>query len=141
MEFVRGDHVEVCSREEGFLGSYFAATVVERLAGGKFYKVKYKNLVTEEDEFQPLMETISAAEIRPSPPRYIPVVFRRRDAVDAFDNDGWWVGEVTGRKDNLFSVYFRTTGDEIEYPFNRLRAHVDWVNGQWVSPPSSSRGL
>ncbi|KAG6752965.1 hypothetical protein POTOM_043007 [Populus tomentosa] len=44
MEFHGGDKVEVCSEEEGFLGSYYAATTV-------------KNLVEEEDMSKHLIET------------------------------------------------------------------------------------
>ncbi|CAF2105539.1 unnamed protein product [Brassica oleracea var. botrytis] len=71
-EFVKGNLVEVCSKEDGFFGS--------------LYKVKYKNLVTE----QPLIETISADEIRPMPPKLSqPSMFSRHDKVDAFDLDAW----------------------------------------------------
>ncbi|KAG6741628.1 hypothetical protein POTOM_054903 [Populus tomentosa] len=44
MEFHGGDKVEVCSEEEGFLGSYYAATAA-------------KNLVEEEDMSKHLIET------------------------------------------------------------------------------------
>nr|TKS05770.1 hypothetical protein D5086_0000129860 [Populus alba] len=44
MEFHGGDKVEVCGKEEGFLGSYYAATTV-------------KNLVEEEDMSKHLIET------------------------------------------------------------------------------------
>ena len=44
MEFHGGDKVEVCSEEEGFLGSYYAATAV-------------KSLVEEENMSKHLIET------------------------------------------------------------------------------------
>lgn len=133
MEFVKGDQVEVCSKEDGFLGSYFGATVVSKTPEGSYYKVKYKNLVSEEDESRRLIEVISVDDLRPMPPKSLPVLFRRQDKVDAFDKDGWWVGEVSGRKGELYSVYFATTGEELEYPLYRLRRHLEWVNGDWVS--------
>ncbi|EOA37354.1 hypothetical protein CARUB_v10011095mg [Capsella rubella] len=136
MEFVKGDKVEVCSKEDGFLGSYFAATVLSKTPdrfGSSYYKVKYKNLVSEDDESKRLIEVISAEELRPMPPKSLPVVFCRQDKVDAFDKDGWWVGEVTGRKRDLYSVYFATTGEELEYPLYYLRRHLEWVDGDWVS--------
>lgn len=133
MEFVKGDQVEVCSKEDGFLGSYFGATVVSKTPEGSYYKVKYKNLVSEEDESRRLIEVISVDDLRPMPPKSLPVLFRSQDKVDAFDKDGWWVGEVSGRKGELYSVYFATTGEELEYPLYRLRRHLEWVNGDWVS--------
>lgn len=133
MEFVKGDQVEVCSKEDGFLGSYFGATVVSKTPEGSYYKVKYNNLVSEEDESRRLIEVISVDDLRPMPPKSLPVLFRRQDKVDAFDKDGWWVGEVSGRKGELYSVYFATTGEELEYPLYRLRRHLEWVNGDWVS--------
>ncbi|XP_010486016.1 PREDICTED: uncharacterized protein LOC104764220 [Camelina sativa] len=135
MEFVKGDQVEVCSKEDGFLGSYFSATVLSKTpeGSGSYYKVKYKNLVSEEDESKRLIEVISADELRPMPPKSLPVVFHRHEKVDAFDKDGWWVGEVIGGRSDLYSIYFATTGEELKYPLYRLRRHLEWVNGDWVS--------
>ncbi|KAF2617542.1 hypothetical protein F2Q68_00042723 [Brassica cretica] len=95
-EFVKGDRVEVCSKQDGFFGSYFEAKVLSKLPRGSFYKVKYKNLVTEGEDPMPLIEIISPDEIRQIPPKlFQPSTFRRHDKVDAFDLDAWWVGEVT----------------------------------------------
>ncbi|VVA90183.1 unnamed protein product [Arabis nemorensis] len=106
---------------------------IKETPNGSFYKVKYKNLITEEDEPEPLIEIISADELRPMPPKSLPVLFLLHDKVDAFDNDGWWIGKITGRRGNLYSVYFETTNEVLEYPLCRLRRHLDWVNGDWVS--------
>ncbi|KAI5577777.1 hypothetical protein BDE02_09G137400 [Populus trichocarpa] len=106
MEFDKGDKVEVCSTQEGFPGSYIILYS---------NSVQYKNLVEEEDMSKLLIETVSA------------------DEVDAFDNDGWWVGKVTGQRGPLYFVFSETTGDEIAYHVSRLRIHLDWVNGKWVS--------
>ncbi|CAE5956703.1 unnamed protein product [Arabidopsis arenosa] len=133
MEFVKGDQVEVCSKEDGFLGSYFGATVLSKTPEGSYYKVKYKNLVSEKDQSKPLIEVISADELRPMPPKSLPVMFRYQEKVDALDKDGWWVGEVTAVRGNMYSVYFSTTGEELQYPLYSLRRHLEWVNGDWVS--------
>ena len=71
MVFSKGDEVEVCSKEEGFLGSYFEATVVLPLNDNTLYKVQYKNLVEEEDQTRPLVEIVSADEVQPVPPRTV----------------------------------------------------------------------
>ncbi|KAH8497918.1 hypothetical protein Peur_073183 [Populus x canadensis] len=133
MEFHEGDKVEVCSKQEGFLGSYYTATVVEKLDLNSF-AVQYTNLVEEEDMSKLLIETVSADEVRPVPPRIkFGSGFSAFDKVDAFDNDGWWAGKVTGQRGPMYFVYFETTGDEIAYHVSRLRIHLDWANGKWVS--------
>ncbi|ESQ36286.1 hypothetical protein EUTSA_v10009453mg [Eutrema salsugineum] len=133
-EFVKGDKVEVCSKEEGYVGSYFEAKVLSKLPHRNLYKVKYKNLVTEGEDPLPLIEIISADELRPMPPKLSqPLTFHRDDKVDAFDLDAWWVGYITGRRGNFFSVYFETTNEKCEYSLERMRRHLDLVNGHWVS--------
>lgn len=134
MEFRRGDKIEVCSKEEGFVGSYYEATVVSQLRKD-LYVVQYKNLLEDNNESEPLVETVRAGEVRPVPPQILASEFGLRDVVDAFDNDGWWVGTISGKNgsDDYF-VFFETTGDEIAYPVSRLRVHLDWVKAKWVSP-------
>ncbi|XVF08078.1 hypothetical protein REPUB_Repub06bG0195000 [Reevesia pubescens] len=133
--FYRGDKVEVCSKEEGFIGSYYEATVVSPLIGNTLYKVEYKNLVDEEDQTRPLIEVVSADEVRPMPPRTVgetTKIFYYLERVDAFDNDGWWVGNITGKQKSKYFVYFDTTGDEIAYPVSQLRNHLEWCKSKWV---------
>ncbi|KAK8524899.1 hypothetical protein V6N13_015896 [Hibiscus sabdariffa] len=67
--FSKGDRVEVCSKEEGFWGSYYEATVVSPLHSNTLYKVQYKNLVEEEDQTRPLVEIVSADEVRANNPQ------------------------------------------------------------------------
>lgn len=131
MRFRRGDRVEVASDEEGFVGSYYEATVVTDIVRGD-YIVQYRTLV-KDDLSGPLREVALAAEVRPRPPVIKRTAFRLHDVVDAFDNDGWWVGMITGKsEEDKYFVFFDTTGDEIAYPVDRLRVHQDWVHGKWV---------
>ncbi|XP_073267429.1 LOW QUALITY PROTEIN: protein AGENET DOMAIN (AGD)-CONTAINING P1 [Populus alba] len=135
MEFDKGDKVEVCSTQEGFPGSYIysTATVVKKLDTNS-HAVQYKNSVEEEDMSKLLIETVSADEVRLVPLRIkFGSGFSMFDKVDAFDNDGWWVGKVTGQRGPLYFVFSETTGDEIACHVSRLRIHLDWVNGNWVS--------
>ncbi|KAI3457138.1 hypothetical protein Pfo_013801 [Paulownia fortunei] len=130
MRFHRGDLVEVASAEEGFVGSYYEATVVTDLVRGE-YIVQYRTLI-KDDLSGPLREVVSSVEVRPRPPEVMAAVFRMYDVVDAFDNDGWWVGKITGRVGDKYYVFFETTGDEIAYAKDRIRVHQDWVNAKWV---------
>ncbi|XP_061349561.1 protein AGENET DOMAIN (AGD)-CONTAINING P1-like [Gastrolobium bilobum] len=130
VDFCRGDKVEVCSKEEGFLGSYYEATIVSHLDNG-LYVVRYKNLL-EDNESLPLTETLYPKELRPAPPRVHASQFALYQKVDAFDNDGWWVGSITGRTGSHYYVYFSTTNEEIAYPSSQIRVHQEWVNGNWI---------
>ena len=84
MAFLRGEEVEFCSKQVGFMGSYYEATVINNY-GNKSYAVQYKNFVTE-DKSQPLIEIVSADEVRPLPPKVSATGFASLDVVDAFDN-------------------------------------------------------
>lgn len=88
--------VEVCSKEDGFLGSYFEAKLVQRVSKDKFL-VEFLTLVSEEeDENEKLREVVDATEVRPCPPQITVAEFNVMEKADAYDRDGWWVGRVTG---------------------------------------------
>ncbi|WVZ24360.1 hypothetical protein V8G54_002904 [Vigna mungo] len=118
VNFRPGDKVEVSSNEEGFFG---------------LYVVRYDTLL-EDDESKPLTLTVFPRELRPKPPRIATSSsFALYQRVDAFDNDGWWVGEITGKVDiDRYYVYFSTTHEEIVYPASAIRVHQEWINGQWI---------
>ncbi|KAM7262997.1 hypothetical protein ACFE04_000680 [Oxalis oulophora] len=130
--FKSGDRVEVCSNEDGYQGSYFGAKVLSRKDNDS-YVVQYDNLVEESDQNTPLQEVISANEIRPMPPKSFPVTaYGGLTKVDAFDKDGWWVGEITGRTESKFLVYFDLYRVEIPYSITQLRPHQEFIKGHWV---------
>ncbi|KDP39534.1 hypothetical protein JCGZ_02554 [Jatropha curcas] len=136
MKFLKNQKVEVCSKEEGFVGSFYEATILNPIYDNKqvFYEVEYKNLVEEKNENKPLVEKVRHDEVRPLPP---PVVNERGylvdELVEVFDNDGWWFGTITGKTGCCYSVYFPTTGDHMEYHVSCLRPHQDWVQDKWTS--------
>lgn len=140
LSFQRGDKVEICSKVEGFLGSYFEATIVANM--GTNYVIQYKNLMEEFDESVPLKETVMAGEVRPLPPEITEAsVFHVGDKIDAYDLDGWWVGTISSEKNSSgrHSVFFETTGQELAYPILKLRVHQEWRNGKWVSSKKTKR--
>lgn len=130
-----GSNVETISREDGFLGSYFEAKVLARVSKNKL-KVEYLRLLCDDDESKMLKEVVNVADVRPCPPTIQVSGFDVLDKVDAFDNDGWWVGRVTGMSgcNNQYYVYFDSSGDEISYPAHKLRVHQEWEDGHWVLP-------
>ncbi|XP_050898043.1 protein AGENET DOMAIN (AGD)-CONTAINING P1-like [Lathyrus oleraceus] len=113
------DKVEVCSKEEGFVGSYFKATIVLCLQNEKFV-VRYENLLLD-DESEPLTEIIYRRELRPLPPRVRnSTKFHFNQKVDVFDNDGWWLGEITSEKILLENYYYYKVYDKMPYTLYRI---------------------
>ncbi|PRQ21127.1 putative Agenet-like domain-containing protein [Rosa chinensis] len=107
--FQKGNQFEVCSKLDGFLGSYYKATVVANM--GTNYVIQYKNLVEEFNDSVSLKETIKA----PS-------------TISSEENG-------SGHQ----SVFFETTGQELDYPVLKLMVHQDWRNGKWVSSKKTKR--
>ncbi|XP_031485777.1 uncharacterized protein LOC116254494 [Nymphaea colorata] len=132
--FSRGDTVEVSSDDEGFRGALYTAKIVKLLAGRRYW-VEYDTLVSDEDEKKPLKEKIDFWHVRPCPPE-VPSDggFNVYEEVDAFHNEGWWIGVVSkvviGGK---YRVYFRDSKEEIEFEQSQLRVHQEWVDGKWVT--------
>ncbi|GMH12622.1 hypothetical protein Nepgr_014463 [Nepenthes gracilis] len=121
MAFKRGDLVEISSKEEGFLGSYYLAVVISQLETELFI-VQYGTLLSD-DEFSPLREIIPASSMRPTPPEVEVSGFDLMDEVEARANDGWWIGKVTRkfRRAKRYNVYFENSGEEIAYHLSELR--------------------
>ncbi|KAF3661465.1 14-3-3 protein 9 [Capsicum annuum] len=83
----------------GALKSLFSETSLEDVENLPFYSLftcQYKTLV-KDDLSGPLEELVSPPELRPIPPEIRVDEFNLCDQVDAFDNDGWWVGMVTAK--------------------------------------------
>ncbi|XP_015069554.1 DUF724 domain-containing protein 3-like [Solanum pennellii] len=133
--FQRGDQVEVASQEWGYIGAYYTATIVSPI-GSSHYRVRYKNLVND-DKSDLLEEIVNASETRPVPPKHetllVPEDIHMYDIVDVFDNDGWWIGFISGRHEENYKVYFPTTGENVAYPPHLLRFHQEWNKGNWIS--------
>ncbi|KAL4579767.1 hypothetical protein LXL04_015932 [Taraxacum kok-saghyz] len=129
-----GTTVEVMQNEEGLQGSYFAGVVIDRTPGMR--KIKYETLL--DDEGKPLEELISMRRLRPRPPK-VDARMSIGDLVDAWDNDGWWVGTYTRRDGDNYIVKFQKYPDQ-EYSYARrdLRFHHQWtpvndLNGQYAN--------
>ncbi|CAN1219407.1 Protein AGENET DOMAIN (AGD)-CONTAINING P1 [Linum perenne] len=134
MEFTQGMEVEVTSDEEGFRGTWYAAKVIEA-SGKDEYLVQYKTLMND-DETEFLREDIRTEYIRPCPPQVVIVDgFKLRDEVDAYYNEGWWVGMVVRiLVDCKYLVYFKNTNEQFMFKEAYLRPHQDWSNGKWTVP-------
>ncbi|KAJ9546367.1 hypothetical protein OSB04_018910 [Centaurea solstitialis] len=131
--FSEGTRVEVRSDEEGYHGSWYVATVVGSVGNGKLL-VQYDTLTTD-DGLQPLVEMAHASNLRPLPPIINRIDrFKNLEEVDAWYNDGWWVGLVSKVLDGLkYVVYFWTTNEESEFKHSKLRPHQELINQKWVA--------
>ncbi|XP_058203732.1 protein AGENET DOMAIN (AGD)-CONTAINING P1-like isoform X1 [Rhododendron vialii] len=132
-KFKEGTLVEVKSDDEGYHGSWFTAVIVGSLGEDKFL-IEYQTLKSE-DEAQFLKEKTEASHLRPCPPDIQRVDrFKLFEKVDAWYNDGWWVGLVSRVLDGLkYAVYFWTTNEELEFGHFSLRPHQEWIHGKWVA--------
>ncbi|KAK1307724.1 hypothetical protein QJS10_CPA09g00747 [Acorus calamus] len=148
----KGQEVEVAGDEEGLRGAWYEATVARSFPSKGKVSLLYRTLALDDDPTKPLKETVDAARVRPAPPpidgrgRAGPVVFGPGQAVDAFYNEGWWVGTVSevrvtddkgGPVRTLrYRVRFPDPVDEREFGVEELRVHLEWVGGEWVSKDS-----
>ncbi|KAL9234904.1 hypothetical protein vseg_009719 [Gypsophila vaccaria] len=141
-EFEKGERVEVSIEEEGFRGAWFTARIKSK--SGNKVSVQYEQLLSSTGR-EALVETVDLIQIRPIPPieHLHDRVFKLDDDVDAFYNDGWWEGVVThihAVKDEaddvaVYSVYFRPTREQSQFPASLLRVHREWSGGlNWVPP-------
>ena len=93
-----GEKVEVLLNEEGFRGARFEATVAARRPGSGGYEVVFSTLVVHHRG--PLLrEVVAVADVRPRPPPPPPPPereFKLFDLVEAYHDDGWWPGVVSG---------------------------------------------
>ncbi|KAG2305478.1 hypothetical protein Bca4012_061766 [Brassica carinata] len=96
--------------------------------------IEYKDL-REENGVEPLKEEADFLHVRPPPPSDEDIDFAVGDKIDAFYNDGWWVGDVIeSMKDGSVGIFFRQTNEKMRFGRQGLRLHKDWVNGTWELP-------
>ncbi|XP_012084134.1 protein AGENET DOMAIN (AGD)-CONTAINING P1 [Jatropha curcas] len=134
--FRPGTAVEVKSDEEGYIGAWYGATIIGTIGNDKFL-VQYLNLVTD-DETAPLREVTDIAHVRPFPPcEPSDGRFKQFEKVDAWFNEGWWEGEVSGvLNESKYMVYFSTTKENLEFHHSVLRHHQEWISGKWIKGES-----
>ncbi|KAK6913651.1 Agenet-like domain [Dillenia turbinata] len=132
-KFSNGTRVEVRSDEEGFLGSWYTAVIIGSIGSNKFL-VQYQTLKTD-DESQFLLEEADLGRIRPVPPKIVRVKpFKRLEDVDAWYNEGWWLGVISKVLDGLkYVVYFRSTEEVMVFKHSELRPRLIWIDGKWVA--------
>ncbi|KAJ1283922.1 hypothetical protein BS78_03G164300 [Paspalum vaginatum] len=143
-----GDEVEVILTEKGFRGARFEATVTARLPGSGDYEVVYSDLV-EYRGGPPLLEVVSAANVRlrppPPPPERDIDMF---DLVEAYRNNGWWPGVVSGilpkrrqKQQTRFAVSLPLFREVLEVSASLVRPRREFVCGSWMDAQEVLRGI
>lgn len=145
--FEPDDKIELLCEDSGVRGCWFRCTVLKM--GSCRAKVRYEELEAQ-DGCGKLEEWVSLAKVavpdklgmrvsgrltmRPSPAECVaPRVCEMGVAVDAWWNDGWWEGFVTGREESgEVQVYFPGENENLLFRICQLRVSRDWVHGQWV---------
>ncbi|XP_057452329.1 protein AGENET DOMAIN (AGD)-CONTAINING P1-like [Lotus japonicus] len=130
-----GDQVEVIGHEDGFFDSYFEATVVSLLDGGRYW-VEYETLVEDDETGIPLKEAILPTNLRPAPPRVnVRGEYKLDQMVNVFYNDGWWYGRVNGKilgyHAKGYTVHFSTYNETLPFHCSCMRVHHDFIDGEW----------
>ncbi|KAK8297111.1 protein AGENET DOMAIN (AGD)-CONTAINING P1 isoform X1 [Gossypium raimondii] len=136
MAFKLNDLVEICKKEEGFSGVYYTAILLAAV-GRKRYLVRYENRFNE-DGSRFLTEAVDSDEIRPSPPQPSGYNFAMAERVEAFVDFAWRVGTVIRKVDPNYYVKLDCNGKEHHCPFFKVRRHLEWQNGTWLSPATGS---
>nr|GLL27253.1 DUF724 domain-containing protein 3 [Ipomoea trifida] len=119
-------HDTVCveQKKRRFQDESMDAGSLEELINQQRTRQLERNLMTD-DFSAPLTENVPLEQIRPQPPQVQSTFFNMYQVVDAFDNDGWWVGQITRKMKNRYYVYFENYGEEILYQKDNIRMHHD----------------
>ncbi|KAE9464121.1 hypothetical protein C3L33_03957, partial [Rhododendron williamsianum] len=143
--FKRGAEVEVSFNEQGFRGSWYTGTVLRTVSkkNNKIF-IEFHTLKADDKKAsKPLRQFVDLVDVRPLAPRELSRSFNLSDLVDAFHNDGWWEGTVTdvihhhhhnsnnSTSSSTYSVFFRSSREQIEFHESDLRLHREWDHGNW----------
>ncbi|WOK98906.1 hypothetical protein Cni_G07618 [Canna indica] len=138
-----GAEVEVRSDEDGFRGAWYEATVVRQFSQRRGFEVVYASIVDDQDPSKPLHEFVKRSNVRPRPPppQLDPDggggAFGLHDLVEAFHNDGWWVGVISavlhGPATGRYLISFPTSREEEVFEASQIRPQLKWTcGGRWL---------
>ncbi|TXG69257.1 hypothetical protein EZV62_004192 [Acer yangbiense] len=150
--FAKDTLVEVSSDERWLSGGWFVAKVLDPLPPSPTTPGKMEFLVEYQSLFwwsrSKLVKRVDIKFVRPLPPpppndEQEQQGFEVNDVVDAYRNNGWWVGvvsKVLGEEEQrVYSVLLGNPSRTINFRSSELRFHLDWVGDKWIQPQKQNK--
>ncbi|XP_073263606.1 DUF724 domain-containing protein 6 isoform X2 [Populus alba] len=92
------------------------------------------------DEAGPMKTIVDFLHIRPTPPLYADRNYELLERVDTRYGFGWRSGVITkllaGRR---YNVFFKHGNEDKELSHSKIRPHLEWVDGKWISKSKEVR--
>ncbi|KAK2651535.1 hypothetical protein Ddye_011391 [Dipteronia dyeriana] len=150
--FAKGTIVEVSSADGWFPGGWFVAKVLDPpppspTAPGKMtFLVEYQSLLYGSKLLRKRVDIKFVRPLPPPPPNddgQEQQRFQVNDVVDAYRNDGWWVGVVSKvwkeEEPMEYLVLLENPSRIMNFRSSELRFHLDWVGNKWVQPQKQNK--
>ena len=128
------EEVEIIGTEEGLIGSYHLANVVEVLPMAGYYCIEYHLLRLPNGG--PFSEIVPGGLLRPHPPFSLRSRFVIGEHVDLWSRDGWWYGTVQSNpQPGRYEINFQAFDYEnVVAPATDMRPHYHWNGIDWSVP-------
>ncbi|KAK4837140.1 hypothetical protein QYF36_003125 [Acer negundo] len=150
--FAKGTVVEVSSADGWFPGGWFVAKVLDPpppspTAPGKMtFLVEYQSLLYGSKLLRKRVDIKFLRPLPPPPPNddeQEQQRFQVNDVVDAYRNDGWWVGVVSKvwkeEEPMEYLVLLENPSRIMNFRSSELRFHLDWVGNKWIQPQKQNK--
>ena len=128
-QYAIGSLVEVRGTEEGFLGSWYGARILEVREGRGGAQLRLCYLAFQEDDGSFWEDWVDHVHVRPMPPdrddTFI-VGLRKGAPLEIFIEEGWWEVELSGRDGTNYLAAAKRYHVEHNVPLQQLRPAWRW---------------
>ncbi|KAJ6729338.1 DUF724 DOMAIN-CONTAINING PROTEIN 7 [Salix viminalis] len=136
--FSPGTEVEVNLEKDNVRDVWLPAVVIKENED-KTFLVRWLSS-RNSDEAGTMKIIVDFLHIRPPPPCYEERNYELLERVDTCYGFGWRSGVITkllaGRR---YNVFFKQGNEDKELSHSRIRPHLDWVDGKWISKSKEVR--
>ncbi|KAK1574845.1 hypothetical protein Q3G72_000366 [Acer saccharum] len=150
--FAKGTLVEVSSADGWFPGGWFVGKVLDppppspTAPGKMIFLVEYQSLLYGSKLLRKRVDIKFMRPLPPPPPNddeQEQQRFEVNDVVDAYRNDGWWVGVVSKvwkeEEPMEYLVLLKNPSRIMNFRSSELRFHLDWVGDKWIQPQKQNK--